>query len=118
MADTNVDIILGMSFETFSNSDIVFANRELTWRFYTIDETLSTTWRVEFIDKQEFTKAELDEDVETFLIYISSLSLKLMTIYPAQEAQIVLLLIEKITVSAKYSDFGEVFLEESAAKLL
>lgn len=37
--------------------------------------------------------------------------------HPAQEAQIAPLLTEEVTVSAEYSDFADVFLEESAAVL-
>ena len=42
---------------------------------------------------------------------INSLRLKI-TIHPAREAQIALLLAKKITIPAKYSDFADVFLEE------
>ena len=37
-----------------------------------------------------------------------------MTIHPVKEAWLALLLAKKVTVLAKYSDFAEVFLEESA----
>ena len=48
------------------------------------------------IDKKKFTKAALDENIEVFVVYIISFSLNLMPIHPAQEAQIVLLVIEEV----------------------
>lgn len=76
MANTNVDIILGMPFLTFSNVDIVFADQKLTWRSYIMDEALSTIRQIEFIDKKKFAKVALDENVKAFIIHMSSLSLE------------------------------------------
>ena len=41
-----------------------------------------------------------------------------MTIYPAKKVQIALSLAEKVIVLAKYLDFADIFLEESANILL
>ena len=41
-----------------------------------------------------------------------------MLIYPAQKAQIVLLILKKIEILAKYSDFIDIFLKKKALKLL
>ena len=46
-------------------------------------------------------------------MHVSSLELK-MIIHPAKEAQLALLLAKKVTVSTKYSDFANVFLEKLA----
>ena len=56
--------LIWMPFLTLSNADIQFAEKELTWRSYTVAEALPTTKRVEIIDKKEFAKAALDENVE------------------------------------------------------
>ena len=57
----------------------------------------------------------LDEDIKTFMIHISSLSLgSRMTIYLAKKTQIALLLAKKVIILAKYLDFANAFLEESA----
>ena len=62
-----------------------------------------------------FAKTALDEKIEAFVVHVSFLSLRSkMTIHPAREAQIALLLAKKITVSAKYSDFAIVFSEKLA----
>ena len=37
-----------------------------------------------------------------------------MTIHPARKAQLALLLVKKVTVPTKYSDFANVFSEKSA----
>ena len=53
-----------------------------------------------------------DENVEAFVIPMTSLSLNLMPIHPAQEAQIALLIIKEMQIPSKYLDFSDVFLEE------
>lgn len=52
----------------------------------TLGKALITTKRVEIIDKTEFAKTALDENIETYEIYMTSQSLNLMLIYPAKEA--------------------------------
>ena len=60
----------------------------------------------------------LDENIEAFVVYVNSLSLgSKMTIHLAGKAQIALLLAKKVTVLAKYLDFADVFLKESAEVL-
>lgn len=56
----------------------------------------------------------MDEYVKAFVIYVSSLSLKLITIYPAREAEIALLLTKKGTVSTEYANCINIFSKESA----
>ena len=117
LADISVEVVLGMPFLTLSNADIQFAEKELTWRSYTVAEALPTTKRVEIIDKKEFTKAALDENVEAFVVHVTSLSLNSMPIYPAREAQIASLVIEEVQIPSEYSDFSDVFSEERASIL-
>ena len=59
----------------------------------------------------------LDENVEAFVVHISSLGLR-MSIYLARKAQLALLLTKKVTVPVKYLDFADVFLEKLANILL
>ena len=47
------------------------------------------------------------------MVQIRSLGLRI-TIYLAREAQMALLLAQKVTVLAKYLDFADIFLKESA----
>ena len=87
LAETSMEVVLGMPFLTLSNADIQFAEKKLTWRSYTAAEALPTTKRVELIDKREFAKAVLDKEFETFVVYIIALKIPLvrMAIYPLQE---------------------------------
>ena len=62
MADTRMEVILGIPFLTLSSADIRFAERELVWSTYIDAETLPTARRVEIIDKKEFAAAALSKD--------------------------------------------------------
>ena len=73
---------------------------------------------MKIINKKKFTKTAIDENVEAFVIYITSLSLNLMPIHPAQEAQIALLVIKKVQILFKYSDFSNGFSKEKTSILL
>ena len=108
-----MEVILSMLFFTLNNADIQFDEKELTWRIYIIEEALPTTRQVEIIAQKEFAKMALDENVKAFVVHVSSLESK-MTIHPAREAQLALLLAGKVTVPTKYSDFADVFLEKPA----
>ena len=86
LADISMEVVLGMPFLTLSNADVQFAEKELTWRTYTTEKALPTTRRVEIIDRKKFAKTALDENVEAFVVHVSSLGLR-MTIHPAREAR-------------------------------
>ena len=117
LTDLSIEVVLGMPFLTLSNADIKFAQKELTWRSYTTAEALPTTKRVEIIDRKEFAKAALDENVEAFVVHVTSLSLNSIAIHPAREAQIALLVAKEAKIPTKYSDFSDVFSEEKASIL-
>ena len=84
LANISMEVILGMLFLTFSNANIKFAEKELTWKTYTTKGALSTTCQFKIIDRKKFAKAALDENVKAFVVHISSLGLR-MTINPAKE---------------------------------
>ena len=100
-----------MLFLIFSNADVQFAIKELTWKTYITRKALPTTRCVKLIEQKKFAKAALNENIEAFVVHISFLELR-MTIYPARKAQLALLLAKKVTVLVEYSDFADVFLEE------
>ena len=61
----------------------------------------------------------LDKNLEVFITHVSSLSLELKTIIDSgKKAWIVLLLVEKVTISAKYLDFADIFSKKWAKVLL
>ena len=96
-------VVLEMPFFTFSNADIQFGEKELTWSSYTTKEALPTTQRIERIDKKKFAKAALDKNIKAFMIHVSSLSLRSkISTDPAQKAQIALLITKKVIMPAKY----------------
>ena len=117
LADIGLKVVLGMPFLTLSNADIKFAKKELTWKSYTTTEALPTTKQVEIIDKKESARAVLDENVEAFVVHVTSLSLNSMSIHPAKEAQIALLIAEEVKIPTNYSDFSDVFSKEKASVL-
>ena len=116
LADLSAEVVLGMPFLTFSNADVQFLEKELTWRSYTTAEALPTTKRVELINKKEFAKAALDEKSETFVVHVISLN-RTPGIHPDRAAQIASLLAEEVRIPDKYSDFANVFSEEKALVL-
>ena len=61
LADISAEIVLGMLFWAFSNTNVKFAAWELTWRSYTTVKALPTNKQIEFIDKKKFAKAALDK---------------------------------------------------------
>ena len=113
LADTSMEVVLGMPFLTLPDADI-----RLEWRRYTTAEALPTTQRVELIDKKEFAVAALNENDETFVVHVVTLASK-MPIYPSREAQIGLLLTDEapIEVPSEYSDYADVFLFDLAMEL-
>ena len=117
LADISMEVVLGMPFLSLSNADVQFAEKELTWRTYTTEKALPITRQVEIINQKKFAKPALDENVEIFVVYVSSLGLK-MSILPVKKAQLVLLLTKKVTVPAEYLDFADVFLEKSTKVFL
>ena len=117
MADISVEVVLRMPFLNLSNADIQFAKKELTWRSYTAAEAMPITKRVEIINKKKFARAALDENVEAFVVYMTSLGLNSMSIHPAREAQITSLIAEEVKFPTDYSDFSDVFSKEKALVL-
>ena len=113
LAETSMEVVLGMFFLTFSNADIQFAGKELTWRSYTTAEALPITKRVKLIDKKKFAKAVLDGKFETFVVHVAALEAPLagMAIHFSQAAQILALIQDgtPIKVSSKYADYADVF---------
>ena len=121
LAETSMKVVLRMPFLTFSNADIQFAAKELTWRSYTTAEALPTTKRVELIDKKEFAKAALDEESETFVVHVAALEAPLagMAIHPSRAAQISALIQDEAPteVPPEYADYADVFSFDLAMEL-
>ena len=82
LADISMEVVLGMPFLTFSNADIQFAEKKLTWRSYLVVEALPTTKQVQIIDRRKFAVVALAPDKEAFMVHVVYLGAK-MSIHPA-----------------------------------
>lgn len=105
-------MVVKISFPTLSNVDIQIVEKKLVGSTYTTTKTPSTTRKIELVDKIDFAKVALNKYVETFVVYVSSLSLGLMTIHLAWEAQMASLLIEKVTIPRECIDCTNIFLHK------
>lgn len=72
MANTNIDVILEMSFLIFSNANIWFIKKKLTWRFYIPIKALHTTKQVEFINTKEFVKMMLEKESKILIMLVAA----------------------------------------------
>lgn len=119
LANINIDVALGISFLTLSNTDIGFTDWELYWRSYNISEALPTICRIELIDQKEFAVASLGKDDKVFVVHMASLVISTeMTIHPFWIAQIASLITDEapVTVPIEYFDFADIFSPESVAE--
>lgn len=69
-----------MLFLSLSNIDVKFVEKlkKFTWRSYIVTDVLSTTSQVELINKRKFARTALDENFETFVIYVATLEIILI----------------------------------------
>ena len=58
-------VVLGMPFIIFSNVDIQFAKKKLTWRTYTTKKAPTTHW-VKLIDQKKFAKKNVESEYRGF----------------------------------------------------
>lgn len=86
LIDINIKVMLKALFLALSKVNISFLAWQLTWKSYIVAKALPTTKQIELIDKKEFAKAVLDENSETFVIYVIILSLTPTLISSNQKA--------------------------------
>lgn len=80
-----MEVVLGMLLLTFSNINVGFFDRKLTWRTYSATKALSNTKKIQIINQKEFAKVVLDSDKEAFVVQIATNTSE-MTIYSEQKA--------------------------------
>ena len=68
-----MEVVLGIPFITFSNTDFKFAEKDHTWRTYITKKALPSIHQVKFINQKQFAKAVLDENIKPFVVHVSSL---------------------------------------------
>ena len=115
LADLSIEIVLRVLFFTFRNANIKFAQKEFIWRFYFTAKAPPTIKQVEIINRKKFANMALDEHIEAFIVYITSLAI--MSLYLVRKTQMVLLVNKELQSPFKYSDFSDVFLEKKALVL-
>lgn len=78
-----MEIVLGILFLTFSNINIQFVRKKVSYRFYITAQALLTTKQVEFINKKEYIRVVLNKKLETNEVDITALKILLakMSIY-------------------------------------
>ena len=74
VANISPEVVFGMLFLTLSNTDVDFLDQDLRWKTYTTEEALPTTKRIELVGKKEFAAAVLDQEYETYIVHVVSLS--------------------------------------------
>ena len=108
-----------MLFLTFSRADIRFAERGFVSKIYTAAKALLTIKKMEIIDKKKSIVAALNVDDESFVVHIAALTEPTtIPIYPFRQAQVASLMSKETGISAKYSDFSNIFSSDFPAKLL
>lgn len=69
LANVNIEVVLGMPFFSFSNTNVDFLEaKSLTWRSYIAIDTLLTINWVQLINKHKFIEVVWDENLETFVV--------------------------------------------------
>ena len=96
LTNIGLEMVQRIFFLTLSKANICFAEWELVWRTYMAAEVLSTTRRVEIIDKKEFLVAATNADDETFMVHIAALvEQTTMPIHPSHQVQVAALTSEE-----------------------
>ena len=73
LANTSMKVVLEMFFLACSNADFLFGVKKLIWRSYITTGALPMISWIELINKSEVAKAVLNENSETFMIYVTAL---------------------------------------------
>lgn len=108
-----------MFFFFLSNTDIQFDVGRFMQRLYITAEALFITKGVKLIDKKAFVIIALDNNFETFVIYVAIMKASKMTIHLFQIAQVAFLQVDKAftKISFKYLDYTNVFSTNLAMEL-
>ena len=122
---TNVspEVVFGIFFLALKSVDVDFSGWELWWKTYITKKALSTTRCVDFMGKKEFAAAVFDSKHGTYVVHVAFLSSTLfiafLDVHLFRRPQISGLITEETLtkVSAKYSDFVDVFSLDLASEL-
>lgn len=92
-----------MLFLIYSNANMQFIEKELEQKSYTTLEILSTTKKIELINKRKFAITALDKNAKTFMVYVTILlAILIMQVHFFYQAQIGLLFTFKVFTKVLY----------------
>ena len=120
VANVSLEVVLEIPFLILSGADIDFLGRELRWKTYTTKKALSTTKRIELVDKREFVATALDPEHETYVVYVGWVNFDTSSSSSSLDMpQISGLIVKEAPTkdSVKYSDFANVLCPNLAFKL-
>lgn len=72
LANTSINIVLGIPFFALKNAGIKFDTESFTYKTYNAAEALLIVRRVKFINKHKFARATLNENSETLVVHIAA----------------------------------------------
>lgn len=90
LANTSIEVVLGMLFLSLSNANINFETKDLIWREYLGNETLSTTSQVWLIDKHKFADAIINKNLGIFVLHVTIMKAEI-PIHPLRASQLAVL---------------------------
>lgn len=83
LANTSIEVVLGMPLLFLSNINIKFAKLgKITYSLYTAAKALPTNSWMKLINKKKLAKATIDKNCKTFIMYVSALDIVESLIYP------------------------------------
>lgn len=119
LANTNIEIVVVMSFLIFKSEDISFEKWKLVLKIYKTEETLLTTKKVDMIEKEKFAAAVFEKNNEAFVVNIAAITkLTITSIYLFYQAQVVLLTSEEAKIPEGYSNFPDTSFPNSTSELI
>ena len=119
LADTSIEIVLGILFLALSNADIQFDIKSLTYRSYNAAEALPIARRVKIINKHKSAQAIFDNKSGTFVMYIAAMKALKPAIYQSWAPLLVTLKQDKALteILLEYVDYANVFFPDLAMTL-
>lgn len=73
LANTSIEIVLEMPFLFFTNADLKFRTKKLTYKSNITAKTLLIAKSVKLIEKYKFVEAALNKNSDTFVVYVVAL---------------------------------------------
>ena len=97
-----------------------FGKKLLTWKTYITNKALSIIIQVQIIDKKNFFIAALDINSKTFAVHVAIWKQKKILVHSKKHAQVGAVLFDKAPtkISAKYSNYNDIFSIENVAEFL